>query len=106
MKLIYLKSSIYFSPYFFQDETIKALGDKLLNQEESYSNEISGLKSGLRERDNVVNEKEEIIKISNEKNEALVEKINQLEDQEKDLREMLGSSVETLKNKVIEINNY
>lgn len=64
------------------------------------------MKSGLRERDNVVNEKEEIIKISNEKNEALVEKINQLEDQEKDLREMLGSSVETLKNKVIEINNY
>ncbi len=95
--------SYYFSlshQSHFQDKTINELDNKIIGQEEFYSHEIDGLKATLLEKDNAINEKEETIRIGKGKNDDFIQEINQLQEQEKNLREMLGNSSETLENKV------
>lgn len=61
---------------------------------------MNELKSALLEKDKAIHEKDEMIRISKGRNDELAQKINYLQDKEKDLREMLGNNSETLENKV------
>lgn len=82
------------------------LNAKINSQQESYSQEIDGLKVFLMEKENVVQEKEEMIRVSKMENDEFIKKINQFEEQEKNLKEMLANCSEALQSKVCETDLF